>query len=91
MRVRSFVLGGTIALASALPASAGNFNGWYIGLEGGGNWNSDNDATFATVPPLSRAGQRRPRVRHRLGRARHDGLRVPEQRVAGRRRVRVSP
>jgi outer membrane protein OmpA-like peptidoglycan-associated protein len=35
-----------------MPASAGNFNGWYIGLEGGGNWNSDNDAGFATVPPL---------------------------------------
>jgi outer membrane protein OmpA-like peptidoglycan-associated protein len=52
MRFRSFVLGGTIALASALPASAGNFNGWYIGLEGGGNWNSDNDATLATVPPF---------------------------------------
>ena len=52
MRVRSFVLGGTVALACALPASASNFNGWYIGLEGGGNWNSDNDASFATVPPL---------------------------------------
>ncbi|MDZ4870116.1 MAG: outer membrane beta-barrel protein [Alphaproteobacteria bacterium] len=52
MRVRSFLLGGTVALACALPASAGNFNGWYIGLEGGGNWNSDNDASFATVPPL---------------------------------------
>lgn len=52
MRVRSFVIGGTVALACALPASAGNFNGWYIGLEGGANWNSDNDAAFATVPPL---------------------------------------
>ena len=52
MRVKSFVLGGAIALASTLPAGAGNFDGWYIGLEGGGNWNSDNDAGFATAPPL---------------------------------------
>jgi OmpA-OmpF porin, OOP family len=52
MRVRSIVLGGTLALACAVPASAGNFNGWYIGLEGGANWNSDNDGSFATVPPF---------------------------------------
>ena len=44
MRVRSFLLGGTVALACALPASASNFNGWYIGLEGGGNWIDDVDA-----------------------------------------------
>lgn len=48
MRFKSFVLGSTIALACAMPASAGHFNGWYIGLEGGANWNADNDASFAT-------------------------------------------
>jgi OmpA-OmpF porin, OOP family len=55
-KIRGFVMpfkrilfGSAMALACALPASAGHFKGWYIGLEGGANWNGDNDAAFATT------------------------------------------
>jgi OmpA-OmpF porin, OOP family len=41
------LLGATALIAvSAGAAQAGNFNGWYIGLEGGANWLNDNDGVF---------------------------------------------
>lgn len=51
MRLKTFLLGSAIALASAGAANAGHFNGWYIGLEGGANWMSDNDAAWGVVNP----------------------------------------
>lgn len=52
MPFKRIVLGSAVAVACAMPASAGHFKGWYIGLEGGGNWNADNDAAFATTALL---------------------------------------
>jgi outer membrane protein OmpA-like peptidoglycan-associated protein len=37
-------------LASVLPASAGHFNGWYLGVEGGASWVEDNKFDFGTGP-----------------------------------------
>ena len=51
MRTKLFLLASSVALSLAAPANAGHFKGWYIGLEGGGNWVSDNDAIFSTTPP----------------------------------------
>jgi OOP family OmpA-OmpF porin len=51
MRVKSLLLGSAVALLCAAPASAGHFNGWYIGLEGGANWTSDNDAVWGAAAP----------------------------------------
>ncbi len=53
MRSNLVILAGSVALAFATSASAGNHNGWYLGLEGGGNWVSDNDATLRTSLPTS--------------------------------------
>ena len=52
MRVKSMLLGSVVFLSAAVPASAGHFKGWYVGLEGGANAVADNDAAFATAPPL---------------------------------------
>lgn len=41
MTVRAALLGSAFALACAGNASAGNFNGWYVGLEGGASWVDD--------------------------------------------------
>ncbi len=41
------------SLACVVPVAAAPANGWYIGLEGGGNWVSENDATFSTSLPTS--------------------------------------
>jgi OmpA-OmpF porin, OOP family len=49
MPFKRILLGSAVALACAVPASAGHFKGWYIGLEGGANWNADNDAAFFTT------------------------------------------
>lgn len=51
MRLKLFLLGTALTLASAGAAEAGHFNGWYIGLEGGANWTSDNDALWGTIAP----------------------------------------
>jgi outer membrane protein OmpA-like peptidoglycan-associated protein len=51
MRFKSLLLGSGVALLCAMPANAGHFHGWYIGLEGGANWVSDNDAAFGTFQP----------------------------------------
>lgn len=51
MRLKLFLLGTAMTFASAGIAQAGHFKGWYIGLEGGGNWVSDNDASFSAVVP----------------------------------------
>ena len=50
MRLATVVLG-TTALLAISPANAGHFNGWYIGLEAGATWNSDNSAAFGEVVP----------------------------------------
>jgi len=51
MRFKSLILGSGIVLSCAVPASAGHFHGWYIGLEGGANWVSDNDAAWGIASP----------------------------------------
>lgn len=51
MRLKLFLLGTAMTLASAGVAQAGHFKGWYIGLEGGANWVSDNDASWSAIAP----------------------------------------
>lgn len=53
MRLATVVLGTTALALAIFPASAGNFSGWYIGLEAGANWNSDNDALFGEGVPAT--------------------------------------
>ncbi|NOT40002.1 MAG: OmpA family protein [Alphaproteobacteria bacterium] len=53
MRSKLLFAASTIALAWAGQAAAEPANGWYMGLEGGGNWVSENDATFSTSLPTS--------------------------------------
>lgn len=54
MRLATVALGATALALAISPASAGHFNGWYIGLEAGATWNSDNDALFGEgVPPTT--------------------------------------
>jgi OmpA-OmpF porin, OOP family len=54
MRVKSLLLLGTVALCASAPAGASTFKGWYIGLEGGADWTSDNNAAWGTTsPPLN--------------------------------------
>lgn len=53
MRAKLISVAGSVVLACSISATAGPNNGWYMGLEGGGNWVSDNDATFSTSLPTS--------------------------------------
>lgn len=53
MRSKLLFTASSIALACVGPAAAGPANGWYMGLEGGGNWATENDATFSTSLPTS--------------------------------------
>jgi outer membrane protein OmpA-like peptidoglycan-associated protein len=48
MRAKLLIVAGTVALGIVAPANAGHSKGWYVGVEGGANWVSDNDATFST-------------------------------------------
>ena len=53
MKTRSLLLGACASIALTASANAGTINGWYIGLEGGGNWIDDVDvlASFDADPP----------------------------------------
>jgi OmpA-OmpF porin, OOP family len=53
MRSKLLLAASTLALACAGHAAAQPANGWYMGLEGGGNWVSENDTTFSTSLPTS--------------------------------------
>ncbi|MFM9862302.1 MAG: outer membrane beta-barrel protein, partial [Micropepsaceae bacterium] len=53
MRSKLLLAVSTIALACAGQAAAEPANGWYMGLEGGGNWVAENDTTFSTSLPTS--------------------------------------
>ncbi|MCE9521211.1 MAG: OmpA family protein [Alphaproteobacteria bacterium] len=46
MKTRTLLLGAVASLALAGAANAREINGWYIGLEGGGNWIDDLDGTI---------------------------------------------
>jgi outer membrane protein OmpA-like peptidoglycan-associated protein len=46
MKVKAALLGTVAALALGGAAQAAQFEGWYIGIEGGGNWVQDYDFTF---------------------------------------------
>ncbi|MEQ1864123.1 MAG: porin family protein, partial [Micropepsaceae bacterium] len=46
MRIQFTLLAGVAAAALSLPAQAGHFNGWYVGLEGGANWIDSEDAAY---------------------------------------------
>jgi outer membrane protein OmpA-like peptidoglycan-associated protein len=51
--MKSLLLGAAASLALASAANATTINGWYVSLEGGGNWIEDWDHTYAfpgTVP-----------------------------------------
>jgi outer membrane protein OmpA-like peptidoglycan-associated protein len=50
MKTKAFLIGTAAALALA-PANAANFQGWYIGLEGGGNWIDETDIVGDASPP----------------------------------------
>ena len=45
--MRSLLLGAAASLALGSAANATTINGWYVSLEGGGNWVEDWDHTFA--------------------------------------------
>ena len=51
MKTNAILIGTVAAIALALPASAAN--GWYVGIEGGGNWIDATDLRFDTIitPP----------------------------------------
>jgi OOP family OmpA-OmpF porin len=51
MKTKAILIGTVAALALALPASAAG--GWYVGIEGGGNWIDEADLRFDTIitPP----------------------------------------
>ena len=53
MKTRSLLLGAVASLVFVSAASAYERNGWYIGLEGGGNWVDDTKVvrTFDPNPP----------------------------------------
>ena len=53
MRAKVFIVAGSVVLGIVAPANAGQNKGWYIGLEGGANWVSDNDTTFSTSLPTT--------------------------------------
>ena len=55
MKTKAILIGTVAAIALALPASAG---GWYVGIEGGGNWIDDTDVRFDSIggPPGSPSG-----------------------------------
>lgn len=43
MKTRTFLLGAVASLALTGTANAREMNGWYVGLEAGGNWIEDSD------------------------------------------------
>lgn len=49
MKIRSLLLGAAASLALGSAANASTINGWYVSLEGGGNWVEDWDHTFFTT------------------------------------------
>lgn len=48
--IRAVGAGAALVLAFALPASAQNWNGFYIGLNGGYAWNNDRSVGVTTLP-----------------------------------------
>ena len=50
MTLRSILLGAVAATAFSGAASAANFGGWYVSLEGGANWVSDSDYVANVTP-----------------------------------------
>lgn len=57
MRTKHYLLAGSVAFALIGHANADQNTGWYLGVEGGGNWTSDTDATFSTTLPTSGPAQ----------------------------------
>ncbi|NOT41830.1 MAG: OmpA family protein [Alphaproteobacteria bacterium] len=55
MTTRSLLLGAVASLVFVSAASAGP-NGWYLGLEGGGNWVDDTDVANDTIDPTFGGG-----------------------------------
>jgi OOP family OmpA-OmpF porin len=47
MKIRSLLLGAAASLALGSAANATTINGWYVSLEGGGNWVEDWENTYA--------------------------------------------
>lgn len=50
MKVRTLLLGACASLALSSAANATTINGWYVSLEGGGNWIEDIDAVLTRDP-----------------------------------------
>ncbi len=53
MTLRSVLLGAVTAVACSGAASAANFNGWYLSLEGGANWVADWDVLVNPATPAT--------------------------------------
>lgn len=53
MKTRTLLLGAVASLALTGAANARELNGWYVGLEGGGNWIQDADSVFDGGPFVS--------------------------------------
>lgn len=55
MMTRQFLLGAAVAVALIGNAQAATIEGWYVSLEGGGNWIDDNDVSesFNGGPPAT--------------------------------------
>ena len=52
MKTRTLLLGACASFALATSANAGTINGWYVGLEGGGNWIEEWNHTQVTPGPV---------------------------------------
>jgi OmpA-OmpF porin, OOP family len=55
MRTKSLLLGAVASLALTGAANAREINGWYVGIEGGGNWIDDVDWTGIFDPDAAGA------------------------------------
>ncbi len=54
MKAKAILLGtvAAVSIAAASQQSEARNQGWYIGLEGGANWVSDNDALYGSSTPV---------------------------------------